>query len=79
MNYDPPSETNWVGAHRFCPDYREAYDEGYLAAQQGKSLDDNPYPESGHERDTSHSDELNYWWYSGWMDSPTLEEKTDGS
>ena len=64
--YDPPSKTNWVYTCLFDEEFAEAYNLGYEASKQNKILDDNPYRPSGHERDTTWSDELNYWWYSGW-------------
>lgn len=54
---------------KFDNDYfEEAYNEGYQAAKDGKSEDDNPYPPSGHERETTFKDELNYHWYQGFWD-----------
>lgn len=56
--------------------YKKAYDLGYQAASSGLSEKDNPYPTSGHERDTTFDDELHYQWYSGFWaassDSLTL-------
>lgn len=48
--------------------YGNAWDEGFAAAKSGKHEKDNPYSESEHERDTTFSDELHYWWYCGWND-----------
>ena len=56
--YDPPDDEY----------FKKAYDEGFHAAEAGKSLDDNPYEPSGHPRDTTFTDELNYYWYSGHSD-----------
>ncbi len=66
--YDPPTEKNWVMVYPLIQSYVDAYEEGYQAAKQGKALEDNPYEESGHERDTTYSDEMNYWWYCGFVD-----------
>ena len=44
------------------------YTEGYDAAIAGKTLDDNPHKESGHERDTTFEDEAHFRWYQGWCD-----------
>jgi hypothetical protein len=58
---DRPDKDKW-----YDEDYGKAWDEGYLAAGDGQPLESNPYKESGHERDSTHSDECHYWWYSGW-------------
>lgn len=58
VSYDPPEN----------PYYAEAYRAGYLAGKSGDELEDNPYPGSGHERDTTFEDELQYQWQSGFMD-----------
>lgn len=65
MSYDPPSETRWVYTHRFDESYAKAYEYGFDAAAEGKTLKDNPYKHSTHERQTTYDDELSYWWYSG--------------
>ena len=46
--------------------FREAYNEGREARRLGLNEDDNPYPPSGHERDTTFMDEMHYHWYCGW-------------
>lgn len=66
--YDPPSLKNWVYKHYYSNSYKIAYDRGYIAAQNKLKLQDNPYKESFHERETTFNDELNYWWYVGWCD-----------
>lgn len=48
--------------------YKEAYDAGYLAASEGKNEEENPYKLSHHERDTTYSDECNYYWWRGFSD-----------
>lgn len=63
--YNPPSKSHWVSSHSFQQEYADEYDAGFKAAADGKSLDDNPNELSGHERDTTYSDELHYWWYVG--------------
>lgn len=60
--YNPPPSDDIV-----WNDYREAYDLGYQSARQGKDYE-NPYKESGHERDTTFSDELHYHYYVGFED-----------
>ncbi len=56
-NYSPPSDKYG---------FVEEYNLGYNAGLEGKSeVHDNPYPESGHERDTTFQDEQNYFWYQG--------------
>lgn len=65
--YNPPSETNWYQTGWFMDDYKQAYDEGYAAAQGGDSRDTCPYEElHPHERCTSFTEELEYWWCSGY-------------
>lgn len=65
----------------YDPPYKEvfakAYDEGYQAKKEWKSIEDNPYESSGHERDTTFSDELHYWWYAGY--SAMEDEIWEGS
>ncbi len=56
--YDPPDDESM----------KEAYYQGFVAAQQGKKKSCNPYKPSGHERDTTFEDELYYYWYSGHCD-----------
>ena len=68
MAFDPPSPNNWVMAWPYDPHYAEVYAQGYTAAHTGKDEQDNPYALSGHERDTTHEDELHQWWWSGWND-----------
>jgi hypothetical protein len=60
MPYDPPKTTDKY--------FLEAYNLGYYAAKEGKSERANPYNLSGHERDTTFENELNFQWYSGWGD-----------
>lgn len=68
INYNPPSTANWHQTGYFDETYARAYEEGFDAAHANKVLDDNPYKPSGHERDHTYMDELNYWWYKGWCD-----------
>ena len=48
---------------------QRAFNEGYEACSKGKTLDDNPYEPSGHERDTTFEDELHFQWYSGFNEA----------
>jgi hypothetical protein len=66
--YDPPSETNWFYTGPFLKYIADAYNEGYQAAQNGEKEENNPYEESGHERDTTFEDDQQYWWWSGYND-----------
>jgi hypothetical protein len=50
-------------------DERRAYEQGVQAALSGGSEGDNPYPASGHERETTRDDELRYRWWSGFTDA----------
>jgi hypothetical protein len=72
--YDPPSPTNWVNVGRFDRSYAEAYNAGYSAASAGSPISGNPHEESGHERDTTRSDELHYWWHCGYWAFGETEE-----
>lgn len=65
--YNPPSKTNWYSVGFFNESYARAYNEGYMAAKN-KSPENNPYKPSGHERDTTFYDEMNYYWYKGFED-----------
>lgn len=67
-NFDPPTKKNWVHVGLCHESYTEEYINGYKAALTGKPAEDNPHEPSGHERDTTYKDELNYWWYCGWND-----------
>jgi hypothetical protein len=54
----------------------DAFEAGKRAAREGKCVNDNPYQPSGHERETTHEDELHYQWFSGFMaadDEPCQE------
>ncbi len=75
--YDPPSPDNWHNTHSWVPDYKRAYEDGYFAAANGKPQNDNPFTPSGHERETTHNDELNYWWYSGWNACEVKDQKQE--
>ena len=77
MIYDPPSETNWVYVHSFDKTYAEAYDEGQNSARCGHPPESCPYRESGHERDTTYQNELNYWWHHGFEDYTREEYNGD--
>lgn len=70
--YDPPTKKNWVRTGRFSKEHRIAYDKGYEDAKAGKQYL-NPYKESGHERDTTFEDELNYYYYVGYYDENDKE------
>lgn len=70
MSFDPPTSANWVYTHPLDEEYPLAYIAGYQAALDGLSLEMNPHKESGHERETTFTDELHFWWYSGWSSYP---------
>jgi hypothetical protein len=44
---------------------KEAYDQGWIAASIGKTLNDNPHTLSHHERDSTPGDRQNYQWDRG--------------
>lgn len=46
--------------------YEEEFVEGFHAFFKGLKEDDNPYKESGHERDTTYQDYCHQEWYSGY-------------
>jgi ribosome modulation factor len=67
--YDPPSPSNWHMAWSFDESYRQAYVEGYEAAERGYSANVCPYAEHyPHERETSFTEDLQMWWHSGFDD-----------
>jgi hypothetical protein len=45
----------------------DAFEAGKRAAIAGLKLADNPYKESGHERETTPEDELYYQWFTGFL------------
>jgi hypothetical protein len=45
----------------------DAFEAGKRAARDGKTIEDNPYKESGHERETTYADELHYQWFTGFL------------
>ena len=50
--------------------YRYAYDEGWNDSQKENNWQgDVKFPISGHERETTFADELNYAYYRGYEDS----------
>lgn len=51
--------------HRYKNYELECYKKGFIAALVGKTEDNNPYPLSGHERDTTFMDECNFAWHYG--------------
>jgi len=59
QHYDPPEDEL----------LKEAYDNGYEAYRKGKSENDNPYKQSGHERDTTFDDERHFQWTVGFWDA----------
>ncbi len=71
--YDPPRPkmrpTGGIVLQIYL-DYSDTliYDQGYAAAHLGRSREANPYELSGHERDTTYSDELNMLWGRGFDD-----------
>jgi hypothetical protein len=48
---------------------QKAYEEGWRARKQGDMSVENPYPESGHPRDTTYQDEMHAAWWEGWEDA----------
>lgn len=60
--YNPPFANSSLG---FTGAYREYYDKGFLDARNGVPYCD-PFAPSGHERDVSYTDQLNYYYYSGY-------------
>jgi len=65
--YNPPTEDNWIQVGRFDDSYKSYYDLGYDEAKNEQEYED-PYEPSGHERDTTYTDELNFWYYCGYYD-----------
>lgn len=61
--YSPPKDN-------ICNEYHvEAYDNGYNDRKNGiEYRADELYKPSGHERDTSFSDRLNFAYYQGYYD-----------
>ena len=57
---------SWSPPEDKSEEFQEAYRQGYQAGREGGGKK-NPYPESGHERETTYEDELHYQWYSGHM------------
>lgn len=45
--------------------FKEAYDRGYESRKKDEPYK-NPYKASGHERDSTFSDELHYYYYTGY-------------
>jgi hypothetical protein len=70
-NYNLPSKSGFYDDEHpiILESYDEAYKLGYQAAKEGKDEEkDNPHELSGHERDTTYSDELHHQWYCGFND-----------
>jgi hypothetical protein len=66
--YNPPANSKYLHIHpHTVQSYRNAYEIGYNDAKGGREYKE-PYEPSNHERDTSHSDELNYQYYCGYYD-----------
>lgn len=73
--YNPPQKdprpqySNYVAysTNIWSDSFKDAYDEGFLAAKEEKN-EDNPYKPSGHERDTTFMDKLHYYWWRGFSD-----------
>lgn len=63
--YNPPSKDNWHYTGRFNESYAEYYNKGYQD-RINKRVYKEPFKASGHERDNTYADELNYWYYSGY-------------
>lgn len=63
--YNPPTIREYPHIHPLLiKDYRDAYDSGYADAKNGMEYK-NPHEPSGHEREMTYNDELNYQYYSG--------------
>jgi hypothetical protein len=54
--------------------FRDAYIEGYNDASIGQDFQDEKYPGSGHERDTTFQDELAFAYYCGQTDWEDTDE-----
>lgn len=54
--------------------FQQAEEEGRKAALAGATESDNPYEESGHERDTTFDDECHYRWWRGFIHAHDEEE-----
>lgn len=76
--YNPPSKINWVHVGSFLESYKEYYDIGYNASKDNKEYEE-PFEPSKHERDTSYTDELNFWYYCGYYDWEESEISGDFS
>jgi hypothetical protein len=61
MAYEPPTEDDSFSWET----YKKYYDKGFNDAKNGLDYHELFKP-SGHERDTTWEDEMNYWYYSGW-------------
>ncbi len=63
--YEPPTVREYPYiSPGLLKDYKFYYDLGYNDAKNAMEYK-NPFEPSGHERDTTHTDELNYYYYSG--------------
>jgi len=56
-----------------CLQFETEYLEGFISHLLGLTEDYNPYPPSGHERDSTYEDRRNYYWYSGFCDAWDME------
>lgn len=75
--FDPPFANNWIHSNSYDVCYLEAYCKGYKHAQNKGLESDNPYIQSGLERETAWDDERHYWWYSGFNDYEEARKITD--
>lgn len=65
--YSPPSKLSWHYVGLYDELYDTYYNMGWNDAKAGKNYEE-PYRPSGHERETTHTDELNYWHWKGYED-----------
>lgn len=65
--HNPPNQKTWTNSHHFVDEYREAYEEGYIAAQSGL-WEEFPYRLYGRERDSLFEQEMNVQWHQGYWD-----------
>lgn len=67
MSYELEWRLEQDGRKYMAEAFKENYDLGYNAAKDGKKYK-NPHKPSGHERDTTYDDEMNFWYYCGYYD-----------
>jgi hypothetical protein len=54
--------------------YKNAFCEGFWSYFSNKKIDENPYEESGLERETTYEDKCHFQWYSGWWNAYDLKQ-----